>query len=110
VKTNLEGIISIKYNSVLVLAVFVMLLLSSCAQNRMIYVFNDPPKMMMEERPVKPHQKSIWIEGHWKWQDWAQKYIWVPGEWRKPKRGRVYISGSWEKTQRGWLWLEGYWK
>jgi hypothetical protein len=43
-----------------------------------------PPKPapIIEIRPIKPHPKAIWIQGHWKWSYKYKKWVWIPGHWQ----------------------------
>ena len=61
------------------------------------------------KRPVKIRKNYIWVEGHWKWNDFYREYIWVKGKWRRGRSGYYWVSGFWEVNLNGFIWVEGYW-
>lgn len=76
-----------------------------------VMVIRKPvPPSVLAVKPVKPGNKYIWIEGHWKWNKKRNKYVWMDGYWTKKKNGKVYISGHWSKKNKGWSYVPGHWK
>ncbi|MCD4817262.1 MAG: hypothetical protein K8S23_01050 [Candidatus Cloacimonetes bacterium] len=82
----------------------------SCSTTRVVYVRKSPPARIVEIRPQRIHNNAFWIEGHWRWNNRAHKYVWVKGHWEINKKNRIWTKGHWKKTRRGWIWKNGYWK
>ncbi|MBN2413114.1 YXWGXW repeat-containing protein [candidate division KSB1 bacterium] len=76
---------------------------------RRVYVKKTPPaRKVVVVKTVKPHNNSIWVKGHWKWEN--NRYVWLDGCWENPKPGHLWIDGHWKKTKHGWIWVQGHWK
>jgi hypothetical protein len=79
---------------------------NSCAVR---YVDSEPYYESHYERPPRPGESHIWIEGDWLWQRDSHQYVHEPGHWETPREGREYQEGHWESSPKGKYWVKGYW-
>ncbi|MEM6348254.1 MAG: hypothetical protein AAF927_30520 [Bacteroidota bacterium] len=68
------------------------------------------PDMQKQEQIHHCGNKSIWIKGHWQWDESQQSYVWEKGKCMPHKKGHTYIPGRWVKVAEGWKWQAGSWK
>lgn len=80
------------------------LLFISCAG----YVETEP-SFIEYERPVRPNDSYIWIDGGFRWDARAHGYVQQHGYWDRPRPGRSYVQGHWQSTPRGKSWVRGHW-
>jgi WXXGXW repeat (2 copies) len=104
----------------LVLLCLLMLSLTGCVTERVIYrdrvpnpseeiATQEPPEVIHEEITVAPSPLHVWIGGHWGWRHGA--YAWAPGYWAPRPHYRAYWTpGVWVHFGGGWRWRHGYWR
>lgn len=85
----------------------VMLLFNSCATPGYI---SYEPTYMEYQRPQRPDNVSIWIDGDWNWDYQTRQYHQMHGYWEKPRHGQTHIVGKWETSPKGKSWSKGYWQ
>ncbi|MBK7713327.1 MAG: hypothetical protein IPJ37_22140 [Bacteroidales bacterium] len=81
------------------------LIVNSCTAG---YMANEPAYVQYD-RPARPNNLSIWIDGDWSWNNRSQQYYQKNGYWDSPRQGKTYISGYWQSTPRGKTWSKGHW-
>ncbi len=82
------------------------LLFNACTAG---YVATEP-SYMEYQRPGRPNEFAIWIDGDWSWNSRYQSYYQTNGHWDNPRQGRTYVSGHWDTSPRGKSWSKGYWQ
>jgi hypothetical protein len=68
------------------------------------------PTYMETERPPRPSDHHIWIDGDWVWNRQTNAYMRNAGYWEQPRQGRTYVSGHWQSTPKGKYWAKGHWQ
>lgn len=60
-------------------------------------------------RPARPSSDSVWIDGHWTWQD--ERYEWVNAHWETPpSSSTAWVPPHWEQRSDGnYVFYEGHW-
>jgi hypothetical protein len=81
------------------------LLFNSCTAG---YVASEP-SYMQYDRPARPNEYAIWIDGDWNWSNRSQQYYQKNGYWDSPRHGQTYMSGYWQSTPKGKTWTKGHW-
>ncbi len=82
-------------------------LFNSCAAG---WVATEPSYGIEIERPARPGDGYIWIEGGWKWDYGRHSYVREPGYWVRPRPNHSYINGYWQSGPRGKSWVRGHWE
>lgn len=82
------------------------LVFNSCVAG---WVASEPSYGIEYERPVRPGEGFIWIDGGWRWDRGTHDYIRHPGYWSKPRQGHTYVKGYWRSGARGKSWVNGHW-
>lgn len=72
------------------------------------YVASEPGYVQYE-RPPRPSELSIWIDGDWTWQSQSHQYYQQNGHWDNPRQGQTYKTGYWQSTPKGKIWKKGRW-
>jgi hypothetical protein len=72
------------------------------------YVATEPAYMQYD-RPARPNEYAIWIEGDWNWSNRSQQYYQKNGYWDSPRQGQSYMAGYWQTTPKGKTWTKGHW-
>lgn len=96
-----------KYRKIFSYLVFwggIGLIVNSCAG----YVGTEP-SFIEYERPARPGESYIWIDGGWRWDARSHVYVQQHGYWDRPRSGRSYIQGHWQASPRGKTWVRGHW-
>jgi hypothetical protein len=83
-----------------------LLSLNSCSVG---YV-SEQPNYLEGNRPQRPSESHIWIEGNWYWNNRTHSYYHGGGNWIMPNQGRTYEPGHWRKTRQGYRWVPGIWR
>ncbi|NWJ49996.1 MAG: hypothetical protein HXX14_03940 [Bacteroidetes bacterium] len=73
------------------------------------YVASEPT-YVENERPARPSDLHVWIDGDWIWSNQTHVYVQRAGFWDRPRPGRIYVTGHWQATSRGNRWIKGYWQ
>jgi len=94
--------------TLLMLAIFVLSLISACGGPRVIVTRPAPPPLKREIKPARPFAGAVWIAGIWNWN--GTKYVWISGRWVRPKPGHHWAPGHWDKVPGGWVWVKGHWR
>jgi hypothetical protein len=81
------------------------LLFNACSAG---YVASEP-SYMQYDRPARPNEYAIWIDGDWNWSSRSQQYYQKNGYWDNPRHGQTYMSGYWQSTPKGKTWAKGHW-
>jgi hypothetical protein len=81
------------------------LLFNACSAG---YVASEP-SYMQYDRPSRPNEYAIWIDGDWNWSSRSQQYYQKNGYWDSPRQGKTYMSGYWQSTPKGKTWTKGHW-
>ncbi len=81
--------------------------LNSCAVG---WVATEPSYEIEIERPVRPSEGYIWIDGGWRWDYHSHTYVREPGYWARSRQNRAYIKGYWQSGPRGKSWVRGHWE
>ena len=81
------------------------LLFNACSAG---YVASEPAYMQYD-RPSRPNEYAIWIDGDWNWSSRSQQYYQKNGYWGNPRHGQTYMSGYWQSTPKGKTWTKGHW-
>jgi hypothetical protein len=89
----------------LICLVLIMFAFNKCAAG---YISSEPDYVQYD-RPVRPNNISIWIDGDWSWSNHSHGYVQKPGYWENPRHGKSYVSGRWQSTPKGKSWSKGYW-
>jgi len=75
--------------------------------NFSVKVMPDEPVVL--ERPIKPSDNDVWIDGEWIERN--GQYVHQPGYWAVPERDHVWERGRWQRWPDGSVfWEPGYWK
>ncbi len=96
---------SLKLVMFIILIFVTGMVFNSCAG----YVETEPSYIEID-RPLRPSESHIWIDGGWRWDRGSHKYVQRQGYWAKPKEGNTYVSGHWQGTPRGKKWVDGGWQ
>ncbi len=80
---------------------------NSCAVG---WVATEPSYGVEIERPARPGDNYIWIEGGWRWDSGRDSYEREPGYWARPRPNHSYVPGHWESGSRGKSWQKGHWE
>jgi hypothetical protein len=67
------------------------------------------PEPIEYQRPSRPGDRYVWINGDWIWDRWHGVYVYRPGYWGYARPNRVYVPGYWYSTPRGNAWRNGRW-
>ncbi len=73
------------------------------------WVETEPSYGIEIERPARPGEAFIWIDGGWRWDRDSHAYIREPGYWARSRPNRAYIKGYWRSGPRGKSWVRGHW-
>lgn len=73
------------------------------------YVASEPAYVQYD-RPVRPSESHIWIDGDWGWNRQTHVYVQKAGYWDKPRQGQKYVAGHWNSTNKGKSWSNGGWQ
>jgi len=65
----------------------------------------EEPVYQTYNRPQRPSNDYIWIEGGWNWSSGTRTYIRDNGYWARHDQGRKHKKGHWEKNNRGSRWV-----
>ena len=95
-----------KIFSYMVLLVGIAIFFNSCVGG---YVASEP-SYVEYDRPQRPSETHIWIDGDWNWNNQTHVYVQKAGYWERPRQGQTYIAGSWQATSRGKSWSKGHWQ
>ena len=95
-----------KIFSYMVLLVGIAIVFNSCVGG---YVESEP-SYVAYDRPQRPSETHIWIDGDWNWNNQTHVYVQKNGYWDKPRQGQSYVAGSWQSSPRGKSWSKGYWQ
>jgi hypothetical protein len=95
-----------KIFSYMVLLIGVAVIFNSCIGG---YVASEP-SYVQYDRPQRPSETHIWIDGDWNWNNQTHVYVQKSGYWDKPRQGQSYVAGSWQSTSRGKSWSKGHWQ
>lgn len=87
----------------LISIVGVLFLLDSCSAG---YVSQEPVYQTYN-RPQRPSNDYIWIEGGWNWNRGTNSYTQRNGRWERNDQGRKHKEGHWEKNHHGSRWVNG---
>jgi len=60
-------------------------------------------------RPPAPSPHHVWIDGEWKWDEHAHRYVHVPGYWVAERPGSFWVPGHWAAAPGGEEWIAGHW-
>lgn len=71
------------------------------------YVSEEPT--YQENRPPRPTERHVWVEGNWIWSRQTRTYHHGAGNWEVPIRNRSYELGYWKRTNHGSQWKKGKW-
>jgi hypothetical protein len=82
------------------------LLFNSCMAG---YIATEPAYVEFD-RPPRPSEGYIWINGDWAWNRQTHVYVQNAGYWEKPRQGRTYVSGHWQSSPKGKYWTKGHWQ
>jgi hypothetical protein len=82
------------------------LLFNSCVGG---YVANEPAYVEYD-RPQRPSNAHIWINGDWNYNRQSHMYVQKTGYWEQPRHGQTYVSGQWQINSRGKHWSKGHWQ
>ncbi|MBP6757638.1 MAG: YXWGXW repeat-containing protein [Flavobacterium sp.] len=67
----------------------------------------EEPVYQVYNRPQRPGNNYIWIEGGWSWNSRTNTYVQNNGRWVREDQGRRHKQGHWEKNQNGSRWVKG---
>jgi hypothetical protein len=95
-----------KIFSYMVLLIGVAIVFNSCLGG---YVASEP-SYVEYDRPQRPSESHIWIDGDWNWNNQTHLYVQKAGYWDRPRQGQSYVAGSWQSTARGKSWSKGHWQ
>lgn len=73
------------------------------------YIASEPAYVQYE-RPARPSNVHIWIDGDWGWNSQSHVYVQKAGYWEKPRQGQMYVAGSWQTNSKGKSWSKGHWQ
>jgi hypothetical protein len=95
-----------KIFSYLVLFTGIGIVFNSCVGG---YVASEP-SYIEYQRPQRPSEAHIWINGDWGWNNQTHVYVQKTGYWERPRQGQSYVEGHWQTTDRGKSWSKGHWQ
>jgi WXXGXW repeat (2 copies) len=73
------------------------------------YAGREPPPTPIEVIPDSPGGRTVWVGGHWRWEN--DNFVWVKGRWEKLPRGRSgWVPGRWDHDTHGWYYVRGRWQ
>lgn len=67
----------------------------------------EEPVYHTYNRPERPSNDYIWIEGGWNWNSGTNSYTQVNGTWERHDNGRKHKQGHWERNEHGSRWVNG---
>jgi len=82
------------------------LLFNACMSG---YVATEP-SYVEYDRPPRPNNLSIWIDGDYGWNNRTHGYVQKAGYWGQPRQGSTYVAGNWKTTPKGKTWTKGSWQ
>ena len=82
-------------------------LLNSCEAG---WVASEPSYGIELERPARPGEGYMWIDGGWRWDNHSHNYIRERGYWARPRPNHAYSKGYWRSGPRGKAWVRGHWR
>ena len=68
------------------------------------------PVFLEAQRPTRPSEVHVWIDGDWAWNRGMNAYVRKDGYWAVPNKGRTYVAGHWSKSRAGHYWVPGQWR
>lgn len=71
------------------------------------YVATEPAYVEYN-RPPRPSDNHIWIEGNYVYNRPTHVYVQKNGYWKKSGSNSTYVSGHWQSTPRGQYWVKGH--
>jgi hypothetical protein len=74
------------------------------------WVETEPSYQIEIERPARPGDGYIWIEGGWRWDSGRHIYVREPGYWARTRPNYSYRQGRWKSGRRGKAWVRGRWE
>lgn len=74
------------------------------------WVASEPSYGIEIERPARPGDGYLWIDGGWKWDYGRHNYVREPGYWSRPRPNHSYVNGYWQSGPKGKSWVKGGWK
>ena len=74
------------------------------------WVASEPSYRIEIERPARPGNGYVWIEGGWRWDHSRQQYDREPGYWARERPNHSYANGYWKSGRRGKSWVKGHWE
>lgn len=66
---------------------------------------SEEPVYQTYNRPQRPSNDYIWIEGGWTWNTQSRSYTQVNGTWVRQDQGRKHRQGHWERNEHGSRWV-----
>lgn len=66
----------------------------------------EEPVYQTYNRPQRPSNDYIWIDGGWNWNSRTNSYIQINGNWEKNNQGRKHKQGHWERNEHGSRWVK----
>ena len=85
-----------------------MLLLGTAAIAQVVAEKPIAPRTIVQ-KPPRPSNDHVWIDGEWTWNDKTSTYEWERGGWTKAEAGKTYKPGYWRKVEDGWEYVPGRW-
>ncbi len=98
-----------KMKIVSVIVLFLLVVPLSSVQGQVVVVKRPVKPDVVVVKKKRPGPDYIWIEGRWRWNKKANRYVWVKPQWVKVKKNREWIPGHWKKVPGGWKWIPGHW-
>ncbi|MEO6167257.1 MAG: hypothetical protein ABIO46_14605 [Chitinophagales bacterium] len=94
-------------NSILqVLAVVIMIFLSSCVTKKVAVVPENP--QVIEK--VSPGPTYVLQGPEWRWDPTQKTYVYVAPDYVERPNGGVWVRGHWKDVKGGKQWVPGYWQ
>ena len=67
-----------------------------------------PPPPKVEEIPVRPSDRHLWLDGQWAWE--TRRWVWRPGGWTVPPEDSFWAPWKLDRQRNGALaMVPGHW-
>lgn len=112
-KKNISDVFPIINKDLRIIIYLIIFTMSGVVFNSCVggYVASEPVyDYSYYNRPARPGEAYIWIDGDWLWNRRTHNYVHERGYWVKARRGHSYEPGYWESGPQGKMWIKGRWR
>lgn len=89
----------------IIFLVGLVVILSFCNSCSVGYVAEEPVYQDYN-RPPRPSDDYIWMEGGWSWNKRTSTYVQLNGNWERNNNKDTHTRGHWERNRHGSRWIK----